>query len=523
MAFGLVTRTAGRLRLDEFALERFPLETGREETWLEQTRAALTALRPRVEHPGPVALTLPGHLLLAKHIKTPRVEPAKRAKVIRFEAGQSIPYALADVVWDHVTCGEGQLDLDVLLLAAKLDAVEGLCAAVETAGFAVARVLPAPLATVATVNLLPAAESPSVVLNLGARSTLLLLVEPERFAVRIFALGGHGVTQQIATAQQCDPADAEAIKCSERTAHLAASAMETYALRLAQEVTRTVLHFRRQNAGESPGRVWLTGGGARLAGLAEFLTDRLKVPVERLDALSAIEIGRQPADASVAAHALGLADLLGAAAALLKDGSALADLRPPRLKQQATARRRAPWMALAAMLALGAFLPPVLHHRAVATAARAKAAAIEAELAPLRLREAQIRANLGKLAALQHQAAALHGVAARRDRWLALLADLQERLGKVEDVWLERMQVAPAGNAGDAAAPLRIAVSGRMLDRANPLAQASPETYTRVKTLLGSITDSPFVAAVQGERFDSNQPGILRFDFVLVAENSSPL
>ncbi len=523
MAFGLVSRAGGRLRLDEFAFERVASDAGREEAWLERARPALAALRGRVKHPGPVVLTLPGHQLLAKHIKTPRVEPAKRARVIRFEAEQSIPYALADVAWDHVASGEGELDLDVLLLAAKLDAVESLCSAVEQAGFPVQRVLPAPLATLGAVQLLPAAKSSSVVLNLGARSTLLLLVGPGRFSVRTIALGGAGLTQQIATAQQCDAADAESIKCSERTAHLAAPAMETYALRLAQEVTRTVLHFRRQSAGETPDRVWLTGGGARLAGLAEFLAARLKVPVERLDALSAIEIGRQPADANAASQALGLVDLLGAAAALLKDGSALADLRPPRLKQQAVSRRRAPWFAAAAVLALGAFLPPVLHHRAVATEARAKAAAIEAELAPLRQREARNRANLAKLAALQPQAAALQGVAARRDRWLALLADLQDRLGKVEDVWLERMQVAADGGAAGAGAPLRITVSGRMLDRANPLSKASPDTYARVKTLLGSITESPFVAAVQGERFDGNQPGILRFDFILVAESTSPL
>ena len=62
-----------------------------------------------------------------------------------------------------------------------------------------------------------------------------------------------------------------------------------------------------------------------------------------------------------------------------------------------------------------------------------------------------------------------------------------------------------------------------MLDRANPLSKASPEILTRLKLLLASIADSPFVAAVENEHFDSNQPGILRFDFVLMTGPQHPL
>jgi type IV pilus assembly protein PilM len=39
----------------------------------------------------------------------------------------------------------------------------------------------------------------------------------------------------------------------------------------------------------------------------------------------------------------------------------------------------------------------------------------------------------------------------------------------------------------------------------------------KVKALLDGIRTSPFVLDVEAERFDSSQPGILRFDFTLVA------
>jgi len=518
-ALGAFRRQGPRLVFDHYAAEILPVHAGSEDHWLEHTTAALTVLRGKVKQAGPVVLVLPAHLALTKLIRTPRVEPAKREKVIRFEAEQGIPYALADVVWDHTVAAERDLDLEVLLAAAKREAVEPLCAAVQAAGFEPALILPSPLATLAAFRLVhDQAKEPALILNLGARSTTLLHVEGTRFAARTLALGGQSITQQLAENQDCDPEEAEAIKLSERSGSLTADAMETLALRLAQEITRSVLHFRRQSGMAHPARVHLTGGAARLAGLGEALATKLKVPVVRLDVLGAVEIGREAACHDVAEDAPMLADLAGAAATQLRPGQPVLDLLPPRLRRHENLRRRQPWLVAAAVLAVAALLPPLRHFRAVAAEARDKTAAIERELAPLRERDARNRANLQQLGELKQQVAQLQAIHDRRTGWLNLMADLQGRLVRVEDVWLERMSVASAPGA-----PLKLTVSGRMLDKTNPLSKVSPETFNRVKALLGSIVDSPFVAGVEAERFDNTQPGILKFDFVLVADPARPL
>lgn len=518
-ALGAFRRQGRRLVLDDYAAEILPAHAGSEDHWLEHTKAALTVLRGKIKPAGPVVLVLPAHLVLTKLIKTPRVDPAKREKVIHFEAEQSLPYALADVVWDSTLAGGHDLDLEVLLAAAKLEAVEPLCAAVQAAGFEPGLILPSPLATLAAFRLVhEQSKEPVLILNLGARSTTLLHVEGARFVVRTLALGGQGITQQLAQNQACDPEEAEAIKLSGRSGSLTADAMETLATRLAQEITRSVLHFRRQSGLEHPARVHLTGGGARLAGLGEALAAKLKVPVGRLDVLGAVEIGREAARHDVAEHALTLADLAGAAATRLRPGQPVLNLLPPRLRRHENLRRRQPWLVAAAVLAVAALLPPLLHFRAVAAEARDRTDALERALAPLREREARNRANLQQLEELRQQIAQLQGIHDRRTGWLNLMADLQGRLVRVEDVWLERMSVASTPGA-----PLKLAVSGRMLDKTNPLSKVSPETFNRVKALLASIVDSPFVAAVEAERFDNGQPGILKFDFVLVADPARPL
>jgi type IV pilus assembly protein PilM len=51
----------------------------------------------------------------------------------------------------------------------------------------------------------------------------------------------------------------------------------------------------------------------------------------------------------------------------------------------------------------------------------------------------------------------------------------------------------------------------------------SQDAYELVKSLLAGFVDSPFIAAVENERFDAAMPGILRFDFILVVDRDHPL
>lgn len=519
-ALGVFNLSGGRLQCLHTAVELFPVRTVGEDRWLENTTVALRSLNAGQQWSGPVVLVLPAHLTLTKQIKTPRVDPAKREKVIRFEAEQAIPYALADVVWDSVISGEGEAEQEVMLVAAKLDIMEQLCAVTQAAGFTPHRILPSSLATLAGYRLAHPGQSQStLVLNLGSRSTNLLQLEGNRFVARTLALGGGAITQQLAENQDCDPDEAERIKLSERSAGLVADAMETLATRLAQEISRSVMHFGRQNGLPNPGRVFLTGGSAQLAGLGELLAAKLKIPVDRLNALAAVTTSAGPASSDLATHASAFTDLIGAAASELQPSQTTLNLLPAGLRQREDLRRRKPWLLAATVLAVAVLLPPILHYRQVAATARTKITAMEEALAPLRARETRNRENLEKLEQLKAQVAVLQAVHDRRSGWLQLFTGLQERLVKVEDVWLEKLQTIPPATG----VPMKLVISGRMLDKTNPLAKVSPETFTRVKELLAGIVDLPSVSAVEGERFDNSQPGILKFDFVLVIDPAHPL
>lgn len=289
VALATFSQQRGRLHLEQHAHETLPPPASGEDRWLEHTKTALAALGGRTHMRGRVTLVLPPHATLAKIIRVPQFERSKREKVIRFAAEEAIPCPLAEVAWDHAAAADH--DLEVMLAAVKRGLLGELCAGARAAGFEVDAVLPASLATLAAFRLAPQDKAPSLLLNIGARSTTLLLVSGKRFVVRTIACGAQS---------------------------------DSLAMRLVQEVTRSVLFFRRQGDWLEPVRICLAGGGSRTAGLAEGLVAGFKLPVGHLEP-SALMDGEFAG--------MELTDLAGAAAIRLCAGHPAMNLLPPTLRQ----------------------------------------------------------------------------------------------------------------------------------------------------------------------------------------------
>ncbi len=488
-ALGLFSRRGGRLTLEHFAGEDLGRADLPADRWLAQTSAALQILRRGCKFSGPTVLVLPAHLTLTKSIKVPRIDSARRAGIIRFEAGQYIPTGLTEVVWDSVSAGERGPDDEILIAAAKLDLVEPLCHAVHNAGFQPSLVLPAALVALAGFRLgLGACPEASLILDFSGRTASLLLVEAERFWLRPVPLNASGTTGGPVT-------DAEVE-------------------RLGQELKRALALLQAQSGLALPALVYLIGEDIGVPDLAELLVVKLGLPVKFLDVSAVIN---SPAVLTGPEWTAGAsAHLAGAAAVALLPNQTVLNLLPAPRRQRADFRRRLPWLVAAGLLAVATPLPPLLYYQRVAEATQVKSAVLDRALAPLRARSVRQHQQLLEVERCRQEIALLESVQARRTRWLALLADLQARLMRVDDVWLERLQIVPG-------ATLRLSVSGCLLDRAHPLARVSGENIDRVKDLLADMADSPFIATIEGERFDNSRPGLLRFDFMLITDPQQPL
>ena len=576
----------GRLVLQHFALEPHTSDPAHEARWPVEIAQSLGAVATRHKLGGPSAIAVPGHLALTKFIKTPSVAKEKRGKIVAFEAAENIPYPLEEVVWDHLVVADDGFDLEVMLAASKFDAMQTLCSAADAAGFPVERAKPSGLALYHAFRYnYPQVRESVIVVNIGARSTNLLFVPEdlrapdfggygktaapdakhvvtgERFYLRTLPLAGNAVTQAIADELRIDFPSAETLKIqvlsgesdlpptspSRAAVHRATA---SFGQRLQLEITRSVVNHRRQSGASAPVAIYLTGGGSLVPDLAGTLAEKLKLRVERYESLRNVDVSGDARVSGAEKAAPVLADLVGLATKLVMPQEAEASLLPPALQAALAFRKRQPWLIAAAALVVVALIPPIVYFHQVTTATQEKIARVDDHLMPLRSLQNRNEQNIAQIDEAKKQIEALRGAYETKANWINFFADLQERLVKIEDVWLDRLHVerpAPVDPALQAEAvaqaaagqppaadgsqptvdpnappapppppPVRMTLSGRLLDVSNPQSRVSAEATERVRKLLASFKDSQFIAAVENERFDNNQNGLLRFDFTLV-------
>ncbi len=492
-------------------------------TQMSAALAKVAGMRRERGRGGEIWLGMPAHLALTKWVTIPAIAGAKHARLVRFEAAQAIPYPLEEVAWDaEAVAGDGA-ERDVLLAAARTEAIDAVNQAATAVGWTPARATPAGVALHRGFRYNhPEVQGCSLLVNIGARSTLLLFVEPARYRGRTLVLGGEAATRAIAAELRIGFLDAEHLKCgaAEGAAEAAVRrAAEGLAVRLAVEIARSQASLGRRGGAVAPTRLYLSGGGAALAALPGALAEKLQLPVERYDPLRRVEVA-PGVDAAAASETGAEAIGLGCIAWNPREVGG----RGPNLltREMIAARRfrriRPVLLAAAAgvVLALGG-AGYALDGQAVE--AQRGVAVREAELRPFREAQMRLAGQKAERAALRQALSAARERAAARTAWRDFFRDLQTRLSEVEDGWIESLTAErERGREEDAdnAGMLRLRLSGRLLDTG----AAADE---RARRLLASVAASPFVAAVEEERFDRSQPGVLRVDFTLVAKRESAL
>lgn len=558
LACGVVTSDkSGRLQLDKVALDSFNPDAALDAGWTGMIAQALAETARVQKFEGDAVIGLPGHHILGKFIKTPAVEESKRDKIVLFEAQQNIPYPLDEVVWDYQVVAEQGLDLELMLAAAKKDVVDGACEALADAKLSVISVVPSSVAVMRCFKYnYPEVTGSLMIADIGARSTNLIFADADRFFVRTIPLAGNSITQAIAEELKHDFTHCETIKVQvlngeselPQTSPARAAvvnAVSSFISKLHLEITRSIVNYRRQSSAEAPVALYLTGGGSVLNTLPGQLSERLKISVERLDPLRNISVS--PSASNAARLSPLLAGMIGLAVPADKARRSI-NLLPARIANRILFKSRQPKLLAAAALVAVAFIPVVVQSGRILSASREKLDNINQATLPLQVTQDRLRSNLETLEQAKSEIQAVQSLAESKNNWINFFSDLQDRLVKVEDVWLESLSVIratavdpnAAGGMFGGAAPvptepalnpdgtpakpvLRLQVSGRLVDRKNPVTRVSPDSYERVKSLLASFVDSQFISAVEKESFDPNTPGILRFDFILVIDPARPL
>jgi len=360
-----------RLIAEAFDVVEYPTMLSQPEADpVELVRAALAEFTSRNTLAGDlVAVSAPGQAGLAKFIKLPPVEAKKIPDIVKYEAGQQIPFPLDQVVWDWQRLATGMeesgfvMDAEVALFAMKREQVAKALAPFQEAGIEVEilQMAPIALANMAMFDQLPDPatidpENPPaslVLVSIGVDSTDLVVTNGLRIWQRSMPIGGSSFTKALVqdlkyTFPKAEKEKRNAVRAADPRAVF--KAMKPVFNQFASELQRSLNYFTGTDRSAKIGKVLLLGNAAKLRGLSDFVAKQLQLDVHRLDSFAALE-GPAVSSPVFRESRMSFGTAYGLALQAAKAASIKTNLLPREIARERMIAAKRPW-AVAAMLTL---------------------------------------------------------------------------------------------------------------------------------------------------------------------------
>jgi type IV pilus assembly protein PilM len=456
----------GTLVLEQTETEDLQYDYSNDSLWLDALAGGLEKLVDRGIGKGEAHFILPGSLLLTKTIRAPRVEESKQRQIVAFELQQKMPYPLAELIWDYQVVEDDGVEQEVLAIAVRPAIAESFCEKVDALGLNPVELSAASILDYNALrhSLLEMRGEETLVINIGAKSTNLLFINPEGFLIRNIALGGNSLTQHVADSIGVPFTKAEQVKKSFFSGEVAFSSddpavqvleknAEQFKARLSQEVTRSVVTYKRLKKGKSPTRVFLCGKGSLLPGLPEYLSQKQALAVDYFDPLRSVKIGSKIDPEILPQLPFMLSEVVGEACRVFAVGETSSyrgiNLLPKDKLAHMTIRKKRWWLAAAAVILSLVPLPSVIGTMTELSQAEQMLAEKKGQLRQKQLEVSeQVEKQQGLLAldhfarAIDREISPLQTVSSGADNWRLLLADLQTLIiNEAREVWLDELYV----------------------------------------------------------------------------------
>jgi type IV pilus assembly protein PilM len=261
-----------------------------------------------------IVTSLSGHSVIVKKATFAQMDEAELFELIHDEAEKYLPFEdAATVDFDCQILGDHPYNpsqMEVLLVAAKKEIIEGYTKSIEAAGLipVIIDVDSFVLETLYEENYEFDENDVAVLVNIGASITNLNAVKGGgSMFTRDFTQGGNAVTQAIASDLKLSFEEAEKAKIDglgddEQARKLFRDKLIVYADGICSEIERSVDYFRSTFGVESIKQVLLSGGGAMIPGIAADLGQRLGIETEILNPFKKIRCNKNVLDKETAAR-----------------------------------------------------------------------------------------------------------------------------------------------------------------------------------------------------------------------------
>lgn len=233
----------------------------------------------------PVVVALPEDKIVSRLVSLPPLKDSEIKDALRFEAETFVPFPLDEVSIDYeVVSTDDAGRLSVFAIAARNDLIEDYLKLFKSCGLELLAIESSSIALKRLVNQVVNNSSSVMILDIGEKfSDIISLHESNIFFARSLPVGGESLTRAISVNLGLDMASAEEYKKAygmkemELEGKIKNAIMPVFES-ISEEVRRAIAMYVESH-NKSVELLVLSGGGAKMPGLAEELTKKLGVEV----------------------------------------------------------------------------------------------------------------------------------------------------------------------------------------------------------------------------------------------------
>ncbi len=236
-----------------------------------------------------------GHDVIIKPIVMDRLSETETRSVIRWEAEQHVPFDINSVELDFQILNphEESLQMDVLLVAAKRELVDNKVGLLQDAGVEpiIIDVNAFALHNAFTHNYPEAQEGVIALVNIGHETTNVNIMEDGvPIITRDIPFGSRKIREDLQRERGLTAEQAEEVVQAHETVENLEQFVDASADEVAIGIERASAFLMTREDSDSIGKIYLSGGGARIPGMVEALGRRMNVETELVNPFERVPV-----------------------------------------------------------------------------------------------------------------------------------------------------------------------------------------------------------------------------------------
>jgi len=306
-----------------------------------------------------IVVSVPGQQTLTRFIKMPPVETKKIPDMVKYEAGQQIPFDMDEVVWDYQVFQEPDSpDIEVGIFAIRRELIRNHLAQFTELGIEPIVAQAGPMASYNAIKFdQPPPEGESMVLlDMGAVSTDLIVMSGNTIWSRPVPIGGNRFTEALVTAFKISFKKAEELKrsaASSKYARQIFQAMRPVFADLVSEIQRSIGSYTSNHREAHITSALGMGNAFKLPGLQKFLQQNLQIDFNKLSEFKKLATGSVGQSPEFVENQMSFAMAYGLALQGLDISAVESNLLPPEVRKALLWRKKKVWFGAAAACLAG--------------------------------------------------------------------------------------------------------------------------------------------------------------------------